>query len=187
MVKRNRVSKLGWFGWTLISAALVTVIGSVLFYTNIMNLDLMSIIDRDESTQPTEEEVTEDTVKEIEKVQETVGKDHAEIGEFIAEMHRYYNKTTGYGGIRNLDWPDQIEKAEEVAATIDREKSTVTNDALLEDLETIQQLANTAISEQDASQVRDLHRLFHDLDIALNSYNGSDRIWNVTETLKRKN
>jgi len=127
--------------------------------------------------------VTEETQQEIEEIQEAVGEEHSELGEFIANKHEFYNETAGYGGINNLDWTEQTEAASEVIHYIDEHIDSVSNEALHQDLHTIRNLASNVMEEEEPELVRDLHRYFHDLDIALNSYTEYDRIWNVTQTL----
>jgi hypothetical protein len=175
--------KLGWFVWTLIIVLFVTVIGSSVIFFNLFNLDINDILNRQTSTE--NEEISEETQQEIDEIQEAVGQEHSEIGEFITVQHEFYNGTTGYGGINNLDWSEQTEAAGEIVNYIDEHIESVSNEALQHDLNTIRDLASNVIEkqEEDPELVRDLHRYFHDLDIALNSYNEYDRIWNVTETL----
>ncbi|MDO6806005.1 hypothetical protein Q4595_26345, partial [Wenyingzhuangia sp. 1_MG-2023] len=84
----------------------------------------------------------------------------------------------------NLDWDEQRGQAETVIDKIEQLKTEVTDESLLADLNHIVDIANRISDEQDSDIVRDLHRYFHDLDIALNNYTTFDRIWNVTETLK---
>lgn len=187
MAKGNHSSKMGWFGWTFLSVILVTIIGSFLFFSNMLNLDIKSIFTGDKNAEGNEEPVSEETLEKVEEVQETVGKDHADIGQFIAEIHDFYNETTGYGSIASVDWEEQQDQANNILSTLDEKLPNVKDDALKTDIEQIQELANKAIDEQETDHVRNLHRMFHDLDIALNNYNGYDTIWKVTETLKTAN
>ncbi|GAB3799776.1 hypothetical protein [Virgibacillus kimchii] len=174
--------KLGWFVWTLIIVLLVTVTGSAILFFHLFNLDIKDILDRQASTE--NEEISEETEDQIEEIQETVGREHSEMGEFITVKHEFYNETTGYGAINHLDWEEQTEVAGEVISYIDEQIGAVSSEALRNDLNTIRDLAENVLEEQDPELIRDLHRYFHDLDIALNSYTQYDRIWNVTETLQ---
>ncbi len=187
MAKRNHSSKMGWFGWTFLSVILVTIVGSFLFFFNMLNLDIKSIFTGEKNAEGNEEPVSEETLEKVEEVQETVGKDHAEVGQFVAKTHDFYNETTGYGSIASLDWEEQKNQATSILGTLEEKLPNVKDDALTTDLERIQELAKKAISEQETEYVRNLHRMFHDLDIALNNYNGYDTIWKVTETLKTAN
>lgn len=173
--------RIGWFGWSLITIMTVVLVGSTLFFFNIFGLNFSSILQKDEqAVDPSAKE----TVEVVENIQETVGKDHQEVGSFIAQNHKFYNQTTGYGAINSLDWDDQRMKAEEIIEKIDDFLTMVEHDALTDDLKHIKKLAKQVLENEEASIIRDLHRMFHDLDIALNSYDGYDKIWNVTETLK---
>lgn len=187
LAKENHGSKMGWFGWTILSVILVTIIGSFLFFFNIFNLDIKSIFSSEKNADGNEEPVSEETMEKVEEVQKTVGKDHTDIGKFVAEMHDFYNETTGYGRIASLDWEEQKDQANNILSTLDEKLSNVKDDALRADIERIKGLAKRAINEQETEHVRNLHRMFHDLDIALNNYNGYDTIWKVTETLKTAN
>lgn len=176
---------MGWFGWSFITMLVVTIIGSTLFFFNVFQLDLGSIFNRGETAGGTEQaELTEEDNKEIERVRADVGKEHTELGQYVSDMHKYYNKTTGYGSIGRLDWDDQREKADELIEKMEGYITEVENPALSADIERIQELANAVLDEKESDHVRQLHRYFHDLDIALNEYKEFDRIWNVTETLK---
>ncbi|WP_163971131.1 hypothetical protein [Oceanobacillus halotolerans] len=186
------LKKLGWFGWTFTTVILITIIGASIFFFNLFDLDMKSLVNGEEESaeadsQQEEVAASEETIEEVETIQETVGQDHQEIGDFVSDMHDFYNDTTGYGGINNLNWDEQAEQAEYVDGMISDFLSEVNNEALLNDLQHIQELAQNALESQDADYVRNLHRLFHDLDIALNSYDGYDKIWGVTETLKSAN
>ncbi|MFD2630131.1 hypothetical protein [Oceanobacillus kapialis] len=180
--------KLGWFGWSLISIFSIAIIASLLLFFNVFNItNVFTIEDLEEAqkqNQTEAQEVDTETEKEIEEVQNTVGVQHEEMGGFIAETHVFYNDKTGYGNINSLDWDEQADQAERIIETIDAQIDNVQSDALKEDLQAIRELASNSITDKEKDQVRMLHRYFHDLDIALNHYNGYDKIWNVTETLK---
>jgi len=103
--------------------------------------------------------------------------------QFIGKMHAFYNETTGYGEIEQLNWEDQMEQADEIIEFIESEKDTIDHEAFEADLKAIVALAHLVAEEQDKEQVRQLHRYFHDLDIIINDYDESNEIWNVTETL----
>ncbi|UOQ92640.1 hypothetical protein MUO14_19765 [Halobacillus shinanisalinarum] len=120
----------------------------------------------------------------IEQTQATVGKENKDVGEFVSTTHDFYNDTTGFGGIGNLSWNDQRAKAEMVLKKVEELLPNVTSETLKSDLQEIEGLANSVLEREDKGTVRNLHRMFHDLDIALNSYNGYDKVWDVTETLR---
>ncbi|WP_042224336.1 hypothetical protein [Oceanobacillus manasiensis] len=181
--------KLGWFGWSLISISSIAIIVTLILFFNVFNVRDVLNIENLENAQKAKEtegqEVDAETAKEIEEIQETVGAQHSELGEFIAETHDFYNDKTGYGNINSLNWKEQAEMAEIITETIEDQIDTVQSDALKTDLNTIHEIAADSIENGNTDQVRLLHRYFHDLDIALNHYNGSDKIWKVTETLKQ--
>jgi len=186
LAKEKGKSKIGWFGLTLISTVVVVLTASSIFFFNLFPFDVQSFFTSDKQT--TEEEdsgiASEETMEDVEQVQETVGKEHQDIGKFVSSKHDLYNETTGYGGIGDLDWDKQIEQAEHIEVTLEDKIPSVKNQTLKNDLTNVRELADQTMENKDTDNVRELHRMFHDLDIALNSYNGSDKIWNVTETLK---
>jgi len=186
LAKEKGESKIGWFGLTLISTVVVVLTASTVFFFNLFPFDIQSIFTSDKQTAKEEDGniASEETIEDVEQVQETVGKDHQDVGKFVSSMHDFYNETTGYGGIDDLDWDKQIEQAEDIEVTLEDEIPSVKNQALKNDLVNVRELANQTMKNKDTNNVRELHHMFHDLDIALNSYNGSDKIWNVTKTLK---
>ena len=176
---------MGWFGWTMTWVVVIIVIASSLFFFNVFHLDIKSLFqDEDLVGSTNQKDISQESMEEIDRVRATVGSENTEISRFIATMHEFYNNTTGYGGINNLDWDEQRGQAETVIDKIEQLKTEVTDESLLADLNHIVDIANRILDEQDSDLVRNLHRYFHDLDIALNNYTTFDRIWNVTETLK---
>ncbi|MCP3032055.1 hypothetical protein LF817_11930 [Halobacillus sp. A1] len=161
---------------------LVALIGvGLLIYFVVTDITAQQSDDETATAETNEEETSTD---QIEETQKTVGKDHVEVGDFVSDTHDFYNETTGYGRTASIDWDEQRSKAEEVLSEIENLSPDVEFDPLQNDLSKIKGLANNVMDGEDLDDVRDLHRMFHDLDIALNSYNGSDKIWNVTETLE---
>ncbi len=134
-----------------------------------------------------EEPISKETKEKVHQVNETVGKSHQDVGEFVSNTHDFYNNTTGYGDIESLDWDQQQERAKQILTSLEKLLPSVKNEPLKQDLQRIQNLANAVKDEKDKEKVRYLHRMFHDLDIALNNYKAYDRIWNVTQTLKTAN
>ncbi|WP_087973514.1 hypothetical protein [Oceanobacillus rekensis] len=176
MEEKERKLKMGWFGWTMVSVVTVIIIGSGIFYFTVLNGD-----DADATDQS---DLTDGGKDEIEKVRSTVGQENLEAAQFVAMMHGFYNETAGYGGINNLNWEEQKENSHQVIRTIEELKPDISDESLIIDLESIQTLAQNTLDEMNSSDVRNLHRYFHDLDIALNDYDTYDKIWKVTETLK---
>lgn len=175
---------MGWFGWTLLSVILVTTVLSVgFFYTMFQNhYKIPGSEDHGQGNEKESENVSGETLKNVEHVQQTIGRDHRNVGEFVSDMHAFYNQTTGYGRIDSINWIEHQQKAEQINTTIKGLK--VKHDPLKKDLQHIQELAEQVLDTKKQTDVRDLHRMFHDLDIALNHYNGYDKIWHVTETLQ---
>lgn len=160
-------------------------IGSAILFSDLFGLNIFgseNITNNEEEAQA--EEISDEMNEHVERTRETVGKTHQNVGEFIAEKHAFYNDTTGYGAINSLNWEDQRQQAKDVEEKVIEILPTVENDSLKKDLLIIQQLAQRAQTENEVTIIRDLHRMFHDLDIALNEYGQYDKIWDVTETLK---
>ncbi|GGK02267.1 hypothetical protein GCM10007063_25710 [Lentibacillus kapialis] len=133
------------------------------------------------------DELSDETVEKVEEVRDTVGKENKSIGRFVSETHDFYNETTGYGGMSSLDWKKQTKKANTIRSTLDEKMRNVNDKALTKDLERIRELAKAVVNTENKENVRMLHRMFHDLDIALNDYNAYDVIWNATNTLETTN
>lgn len=121
------------------------------------------------------------TEQEVEKIQETVGASNQDIGEVVSESHQFYNGTTGYGGLQNLEMEKQVEQAEQNIEQVNELEPD--SSSLEEDLEEIKTLSESVAANREMEEVRMLHRYFHDLDIALNDYDSNTKIWGVTETL----
>ncbi|MGJ9460042.1 hypothetical protein [Oceanobacillus sp. CF4.6] len=185
MDKEKRKSKMGWFGWTMVSVVTVTIIASGLFFFNVFQLDLETVFDGEDTSDAIDEnDITDKGKEELEKVRSTVGQENTKVGQFVSTTHEFYNKTTGYGGINNLDWEEQKDQSQQVINSIEELTPEITDERLLADLESIRSLAQSTLEEENSKDVRNLHRYFHDLDIALNDYTSYDRMWKVTESLK---
>lgn len=176
--------KMGWIGWIFISVLLITFIVITLLFSNLLNLNLRPGSEEDSKGSVPNDEVSDETKQKVKEVQDTIGKEHQEIGNLIAKTHKFYNKTTGYGAINSLDWDEQKKEAELLSSQLDKQLPEITNEALLKDLEQLQELADQVLIDEEKETVIHIHRLVHDLDIALNDYSDYDKIWNVTETLK---
>ncbi|SDJ82223.1 hypothetical protein [Sediminibacillus albus] len=193
MPKRQRGFKMGWFGWTL-SALAITLVGACLFFYLFFDLGASQLFNNGEQAETSNQQQTdqegddtqsqEELEAKAEETRETVGKEYENVGEFVSDTHSFYNDTTGYGRIDNLDWSEQTAKAEEILDTLNAMLPEVEDEALKSDLQEIERLANVLIEEQQKGQAKSLHRMFHDLDIALNDYKGTDKIWGVTKTLQ---
>lgn len=130
----------------------------------------------------TQQEQQAQTEKEVEEIQETVGDTHEDIGEVVSASHQFYNNTAGYGGLQSLDMEKQVDQAEENIEHVNEMNPDSTS--LEEDLGEIKSLSESVAANREVEDIRMLHRYFHDLDIALNYYDGNTKIWGVTETLE---
>src|SRR5699024_5900525 len=176
----NKKRKVGWI--SLISALVIVFILILLSFSNVTNLIKGSHEGVNDSI--SSDDVPEETKQQVKKVQNTVGKQHQEIGKLIAAAHKFYNKTTGYGAIKSLDWDEQREEAALLINQLNEEITKINDEALLTDIQKLKNLAEQILKEEEKVTVIHIYRLVHDLDIALNDYSGYDKIWNVTETLK---
>lgn len=179
-ISMKGIREMRRLSWMMISIAIII---SLLLFFNVFGLSFSSLFSKSGHTiDPNDEELLES----IEEVQATVGDDQETVSDFIAQMHQFYNETTGYGAINSLDWEEQRKHAKEVVEAVDEHLSDIDDEALVKDLKYIKKLAEEALEYEKKSSIRDLHRMFHDLDVALNNYDEYDKIWNVTETLKLK-
>ncbi len=107
--------------------------------------------------------------------------EYKQVEEFVGDFHAFYNRTTGYGMIdRPMDIEAQQVQADAAVAYINVFLEIgVDHDDLKKDLMAIKALASIEIT---TSEVREIHRYFHDLDKALNNYDHEDT-FGVTVTL----
>src|SRR5699024_9571688 len=178
-MKKKR--KLGWF--MLVSVLFITFVLIILLYSNVFQFNIGS--SGNSSGAVSSDHMSDETKQKLEEVQNTVGKEHRDIGELIAEAHQFYNKTTGYGAIKSRDWDEQRDEADRFNAQLEKNLSQVRHDALQKDIQKLIGLTGDVAHEEEKETIIHIHRLVHDLDIALNDYSGYDKIWNVTETLKQ--
>ncbi|WP_419893557.1 hypothetical protein [Oceanobacillus kimchii] len=179
--KRKKDNKRLW--WILVSVIIITGVGSSIFFFNFFGIGLDALNNSDTAGSVEQKDLSVEEEEKINTVRSTLGESHQELGDFVSSTHEFYNDTTGYGGINNLDWEEQRIKSKQVINEIEKLLGDVTDEPLRKDLNSIVTLSIQTI-EEDVELVRLLHRYFHDLDIALNDYTTYDRIWNVTETLK---
>ncbi len=106
--------------------------------------------------------------------------EYEQVEEFVADFHAFYNRTTGYGMIdRPMDLEAQERQATASVAYIDVFlENGVAHEDLKKDLMSIKELSSQTLT---TTEVRALHRYFHDLDKALNNYDHEDT-FGVTET-----
>ncbi|PLT31727.1 hypothetical protein [Peribacillus deserti] len=109
-------------------------------------------------------------------------KGYEDISEFVSDFHSFYNETTGYGAIDSLDWKLQMEKAKEAKTYLNHYGDKISNEALKRDFRDIRTMADAVINEKgNQEMIQNLHRYFHDLDMAINDYSNTTDIWGVTE------
>lgn len=101
-------------------------------------------------------------------------------GEFIAYFHHFYNETVCYGRVNSLNWEEQTAAASSILHTLTNLKPT--NEDLAKDFKSIAKLVQEIENDQkDKSNVKTLHRYFHDLDIHYNGYSESSQVFQVTK------
>jgi len=164
--------------WIIISGISIAAAVAVM----LLGFDTLSVGKEDGKAETEKAESKTESADET-KIENETTQDDTAIQQFVSEVHQFYNETTGYGKINRLDWEEQKDQAKQIIHTIETEVDMVEQETLAADLNQIVSLAKLVIQEQDDSNVRQLHRYFHDLDIALNDYSDYKEIWNVTETL----
>ncbi|UFU00689.1 hypothetical protein KO561_07065 [Radiobacillus kanasensis] len=176
------VKKIGIYGWTFIITILIVGISAatVYFMFSTPSSEEKAEVNQEQTKA---EDIDEETAEKIKEVQATVGAEHRDLGKFISTVHEFYNDTTGYGAIDHLNWEEQRKMADDILSTLSGFIETASDENLKSDLQDIQRLANAVKEEKGAGHVRNLHRYFHDLDIALNQYSNYRQVWNVTKTL----
>lgn len=87
---------------------------------------------------------------------------------FISELHNFYNDTVCWGRLSTAYYSEQKEMAEHIIFVL--ENTETANKDITRDFDSIMNLANTLVKEDNRRAMRDLHRYFHDLDIYFNGY-----------------
>ncbi|WP_093042053.1 hypothetical protein [Thalassobacillus cyri] len=107
-----------------------------------------------------------------------------DAGDLISRAHSFYNDTTGYGELDDgVDWKAQSEQAGRFLSYI-KNQSFEDPPTLQADMDAVSNyLEEIANGSQDKSNVKNAHRYFHDLDIAINDFTNYKEVWGVTETL----
>jgi hypothetical protein len=105
---------------------------------------------------------------------------HENVGDFIDNYHKKYNKSLGWGGIDSIDWTEQQRTAKQILEVMAEVQTE--HPALQKDLEKIHSYAQAVESgAKDKQNLLKLHRYFHDLDVEFNSYGDTRDYYNVTE------
>ena len=113
-----------------------------------------------------------DSVKELEEF--------TDEGEFIAYFHHFYNETVCYGRVNSLNWEEQTAAASAILHSLTNLKPA--NEDLAKDFKNIAKLVQKIENNQkNKSNVKTLHRYFHDLDIHYNGYAESSQVFQVTK------
>lgn len=114
--------------------------------------------------------------------------EYASVNQFIKDMHRGeggFNNVVCYGKINSLNWSDVDRLAVSTIFYVHYFEPSLKG-TVKEDLEHASSVAENVIKDEYATKRTDnvvlLHRIFHDLDIAVNHYKGYDRIWGVNKT-----
>ncbi|WP_079529177.1 hypothetical protein [Halobacillus hunanensis] len=183
MTFKRTMWTLGIIAFLVLAVFVYLVVSDVMTKEDVASESSQTEEAASDSGQTKEAEAGEVSTEKIEETQATVGEANKDVGEFVSKTHDFYNDTTGYGAIASLNWNDQRKKAETILSQIETLKPNVTSNSLKSDLEEIGSYASTVLENKDKETVRNLHRMFHDLDIALNSYSGTDKVWGITETL----
>lgn len=97
---------------------------------------------------------------------------------FIAQRHKFYNDSLGWGGISSTTHEEQKDVAAEIIKSLEGVK--VKNEAIKKDLDEIIYNAIIVVEKDDRAAMLILHRLFHDLDIYFNGYSYS-HTFGITE------
>lgn len=95
--------------------------------------------------------------------------EYQNAGEFIKDFHKFYNDTTGWDRIENLNMADQEARASAAKGYAEHFIPLVEEQALKNDLQAIIRHSESVING-NGETVQTLHRYFHDLDIVINGY-----------------
>ncbi|MCQ6264600.1 hypothetical protein M1K46_02820 [Fictibacillus sp. WQ 8-8] len=102
----------------------------------------------------------------------------------ISSYHQYYNRTLCFDADNHINWNDQQEHARQLVSRI--ETLQVKNENVERDLQNAKHLAQDVAASKDRTALLYLHRIFHDLDKAVNHYKQKDSFgYTYTGTGKR--
>ncbi|MFG6118614.1 hypothetical protein [Thalassobacillus sp. B23F22_16] len=168
----------------LMTILIVLVVGSLGFFGVLIFTDINE--NKSENTVASESSIEEENPSESggEAEAKPANKEGFEdAGDLIAVAHRYYNDTTGYGKLEDgVKWSEQREKADQYLTYI--EDNTFEDPPTLQtDMDAVAQYLKQIVDgSKELDNVRQAHRYFHDLDIAINNYTNYTDVWDVTET-----
>ncbi|WP_181347176.1 hypothetical protein [Thalassobacillus sp. CUG 92003] len=166
-----------WYKWTLSA-----MIGLIIIGTGVM----VYLLSGDILNQQEDGDITDEAVEKGE-AQETEGENLSSLSieKFIAEGHQYYNETVGWGRSDSLDWISQSKQADKIVVFI-KEELGADAPVAQDDLQAMDDLAAKIIDDQQTEDVVQMHRYFHDLDIAINDFSEYEKVWGVTDTLDER-
>jgi hypothetical protein len=167
---------IGWILGIVIGGGVI--VASLAFYVFIVlgNLDKgKSIVkkpDNESSVVEASANESEDVDKKVvnEPVDKAVVKlaDGTDGHSFISKYHEFYNDTLCWGRIDTASYSEQAQTAREILQSLEGVK--ITNKDIAKDFESIKENAKIVVKEDNREAMRQLHRLFHDLDIYFNGY-----------------
>ncbi|WP_336865268.1 hypothetical protein [Peribacillus frigoritolerans] len=97
---------------------------------------------------------------------------------FVNQYHYFYNNSICYGELKTASYQDQKIAAEQILEII--EDRQISDKQLAADFDQIERYAVDVIDGDDRGSMKQLHRLFHDLDFYM-SGKQVDNTWGVTD------
>lgn len=154
-------------------------IGAFVYFSlvNGNELKINSVPGDTDVAQESEEDIDQEVVNEPVDQSILTLADGTDGHTFIAQYHKFYNETLGWGRIDIADYDEQKQVAQQILHKL--EGSEVNHPDLAKDIEAIKHYAHIVIERDDRDAMRMLHRYFHDLDIYLNGYDYK-QTWDVT-------
>ena len=131
-----------------------------------------NLVDEDKS-----EQVSVDNLETIEDDQT-----YASIKDVIRSFHDFYNRTLGYGRISQVSWSEQRENAQLFIDYVEHFEGTYKGTLKTDINRAKSNAVNIAEGSEDKDNLTRIHRILHDLDIAVNGFSNYQKVWGVTET-----
>lgn len=177
-------AKSNKFWWIMSLGGLVVTSIIIMLITNLPN--------QEEKEQQRKSDSVEQIVKEeAKKVNNSdmksvdQGGTLQSIKDVISEFHAYYNKTLGYGEINTLEWDQQRNKAKAFIQLVEEFEGAYEGTLITDLGKAVTYATNVSEGSESTAELTAIHRILHDLDIALNDYKDYKKVWGVTETLKQ--
>lgn len=146
--------------------------------TNSSKQETSTSVNEDKEDINSSEEFDKEVVNEPTPTSVITMSDGSDGHRFISTYHTFYNKTLGHGKIHSANYDEQVTTAKEILQKL--ENVEITNDAITNDFQSIEENAEKLIDKNSDKTLRNIHRLFHDLDIYLNGYDRNP-LFHVTE------